>query len=82
MRLAHYQNFLLDRPLIMASGTHPDEILPPPLLIVVAAGIAMGATWLGKQILDRMKDANFQNWVRWLVTVIGAVYFARAMGWL
>lgn len=66
-------------------GPHQPQItpiLPPIWLLLLAAPTAMFATWLGKQVLERMHDASFQAWVKWLITVIGIVYFARAMGWL
>jgi hypothetical protein len=28
-------------------------------------------------VLDRMTDANFREWTKWIVTVTGAVYLAR-----
>lgn len=68
-------------PLIFTAQAGDVALFPPLWLILLAAPTAMGATWTGKQILQRMNDANFQVWVKWLVTVIGIVYFARAMGW-
>lgn len=69
-------------PLLMATSASTDTLLPPLWLILVAAPTAMIGTWLGKQVLERMKDASFQTWVKWLVTIIGIVYFARATGWM
>ncbi len=56
--------------------------LPPVWFLGLAAALAMMGTWCGKQILVRMSDANFQKWVRGLITLIGLVYLARAMGWV
>jgi hypothetical protein len=39
----------------------------------------MTTTWTGTQILERMTDTNFQTWVKWLITVIGLIYFWRAL---
>ena len=69
-------------PLLIAAQMPANEILPPLWLVLAAAPLAMGPTWLGKQVLERMQDASFQSWVKWLVTVIGVVYFMRAMGWM
>lgn len=70
-------------PLIMsAHETSLDGILPPLWLLLIAAPIAMAATWLGKMVLERMQDASFQSWVKWLVTIIGLIYFVRAMNWI
>ena len=66
-------------PLILATQAPNDATFPPLWLILVAAPTAMSATWLGKQILQRMNDTNFQVWVKWLVTLIGLVYFALSL---
>ncbi|WP_084422074.1 TSUP family transporter [Henriciella litoralis] len=55
---------------------------PPLGLLVFAIPLSMTGTWLGGLVLDRMDDVNFKRWMRWLVTVIGAVYLARAAGLL
>lgn len=67
-------------PLLAASDTALEALFPPLWLLLLAAPTAMLATWAGKKVLLRMNDANFQIWVKWLITVIGIVYFFRAMG--
>lgn len=69
-------------PLILSSAAPAVPIIPPLWLLAVAAPTAMIGTWLGRQVLERMNDVGFQAWVKWLVTVIGIIYFARAMGWI
>ena len=71
-------------PIIWASG-EPVPVLPPAWMIIAAAVMAMIGTTLGRQILERMKDADFRKWVKALVSVIGVIYFVRAAigyGWI
>lgn len=49
------------------------------LAVAAAAPIAILGTRAGNIILQRMTDANFRLWTRWIVTVIGAVYFMRGI---
>ena len=49
------------------------------LAVAAAAPIAILGTRAGNVILHRMTDANFRTWTRWIVTVIGAVYFIRGV---
>ena len=66
-------------PILAAAG----EIYIPPLwLFALAIPLSMTGTWLGGLVLERMSDVNFKRWMRWLVTVIGLVYLARAAGFL
>jgi len=66
-------------PILAATGIADTGLFPPLWLLLLAAPTAMTATWTGKQILQRMSDVNFQSWVKWLITVIGLVYFCRAL---
>lgn len=74
--------FFWTGPILAATGVANAPVFPPIWLLLIAAPTAMTGTWVGKQILERMTDANFQVWVKWLITTIGIVYFARAIGWL
>ncbi|RIJ23614.1 sulfite exporter TauE/SafE family protein [Henriciella barbarensis] len=66
-------------PILAAAG----EIHIPPLwLFAFAIPLSMTGTWLGGLVLARMSDVDFKRWMRWLVTVIGVVYLARAAGFL
>ncbi len=49
------------------------------LAIAVAAPIAILGTKAGNSILQRLTDANFRSWTRWIVTAIGVFYFARGI---
>lgn len=53
------------------------DIFPPLWFLAAAIPLAMSGTWLGKQVLIRMQDANFKRIVKYLVTIIGAYYIAR-----
>ena len=45
--------------------------------ILIAAPIAILGTRAGNDILQKMTDANFRAWTRWIVTGVGAVYLAQ-----
>ena len=47
--------------------------------VLVAAPIAIIGALAGNGILQRITDANFRSWTRWVVTGIGAVYFAQGI---
>mgnify|MGYP001131163833 FL=1 len=49
------------------------------LAVAAAVPIAILGTRSGNIILQRMTDANFRAWTRWIVTGIGAVYFVSGM---
>ncbi|MBB6357580.1 sulfite exporter TauE/SafE family protein [Aminobacter aganoensis] len=49
------------------------------LAVVAAVPIAVLGTRSGNLILQRMTDANFRAWTRWIVTGIGAVYFVSGL---
>ncbi|WDR02223.1 TSUP family transporter [Devosia algicola] len=48
------------------------------LAILMAAPIAILGTSAGKFLLERLSDANFRTWTRYVVTAIGLFYLARA----
>lgn len=52
--------------------------LPPLWLFVVAISLSMAGTAAGGMVLDRMSDADFKRWTRWLVTLIGLAYLYQA----
>ncbi|WP_300375709.1 sulfite exporter TauE/SafE family protein [Henriciella sp.] len=64
-------------PVVAAAGM---TAMPPLWLFGLAIPLSMTGTWLGGLVLARMSDVNFKRWMRWLVTVIGFVYLARAVG--
>lgn len=49
------------------------------LIVVLAAPFAIAGTQLGYRILQRMSDAGFRAWTRWIVTGIGFFYLMRGM---
>ena len=65
-------------PLLVAGLT--GEVLPFWLLLA-AAPLSVLGTVIGGRILDRMSDASFLKWTRWIVTGIGVVYLLQA-AWL
>ena len=50
--------------------------------IAFAAPFAIAGTSAGHWILQRLTDANFRKWTRWVVTVIGIFYMARGISLL
>ncbi|KKB08757.1 TSUP family transporter [Devosia chinhatensis] len=49
------------------------------IFVLVAAPFAIAGTNLGYHILQRMSDAGFRHWTRWVVTAIGAFYLVRGV---
>jgi len=64
-------------PVVSAAGW---SALPPLWLFAAAIPLSMLGTRLGGLVLERMTDVNFKRWMKWLVTAIGAVLLARAVG--
>lgn len=58
-------------------GAGASEALPPWVLLA-AAPLSVAGTVVGGRILDRMSDAGFLTWTRWIVTAIGVVYLIQA----
>ncbi|MFW5661415.1 MAG: sulfite exporter TauE/SafE family protein, partial [Oceanicaulis sp.] len=52
---------------------------PPLWALALAVPLSVLGTTLGARLLDRMSDANFRTWTKWIVTAIGAVYLARGI---
>ncbi len=57
------------------------SVLPPTdwIAILIAAPIAIFGARAGNGILQRITDANFRAWTRWIVTGVGAVYFTQGL---
>lgn len=51
----------------------------PWFAILLAIPLTLAGTRAGKAILDRMSDANFLGWTRWIVCLIGLVYLTRGL---
>lgn len=49
------------------------------LVVAIAAPFAIAGTQLGYVILQRMTDAGFRRWTRWIVTGIGLFYLLRGV---
>jgi uncharacterized membrane protein YfcA len=47
--------------------------------IALAAPFAIAGTSAGHWVLQRLTDANFKAWTRWIVTGIGIFYLARGI---
>ena len=55
-------------------------ILPPWWVVAAAIPLSMMGTWLGGLVLERLSDVKFKNYTKYLLTVIGIVYLAKAFG--
>lgn len=51
----------------------------PWLAILLAIPLTMAGTRVGKAVLDRMSDASFLGWTRWIVGLIGLAYLVRGL---
>ncbi|MFN7104567.1 MAG: TSUP family transporter [Pseudorhizobium sp.] len=52
---------------------------PDWIAIALAAPIAVLGTRTGNVILQRLTDAGFRMWTRWIVTGVGAVYLVQGV---
>ena len=52
---------------------------PPVWMLLAAVPLSIAGTTFGARVLDRMSDANFRNWTKWIVTGVGAVYVVRGL---
>lgn len=66
-------------PLIQATGF---GTLPPLWVFVAALPCIIIGTYIGTLVLHKLDDINFKSYTKYLVTLIGFVYLARAFGWL
>lgn len=48
-------------------------------IVLLAAPFAIFGTHTGNRILQRLTDANFRTWTRWIVTGIGGFYFLQGL---
>ncbi len=58
-------------------ATQADALFPPIWLFAAVVPLSLLGTWLGGLVLNRMTDANFRQWTKWIVTVTGVVYLVR-----
>ena len=57
---------------LVAAGTVPYAV------VLLAVPLSMLGTAVGGRLLDRMSEAGFTAWTRWVVTVIGGGYLVQA----
>ena len=58
-----------------------DAQFPPAWMFAAVIPLSLLGTWMGGKVLERMTDANFRTWTKWIVTATGVVYLARGL-WL
>lgn len=54
------------------------EGLPAAWILALAVPLSFLGTGVGARLLDRMSDAGFRRWTRWIVTGIGVSYLVQA----
>jgi uncharacterized membrane protein YfcA len=62
-------------------STQVDANFPPMWMFAAVVPLSLLGTWAGGRVLDRMTDANFREWTKWIVTATGVVYLGRGF-WL
>jgi len=67
-------------PLFALLGTPAGATSFPPLWALAAVvPLSLLGTWAGGLVLERMTDANFRTWTKWIVTATGAVYLVQGL---
>jgi uncharacterized membrane protein YfcA len=67
-------------PLLVAmgdTGSAEATTFPPLWMFAAVVPISLSGTWLGGRILEKLSDAGFRSWTKWIVTATGATYLAR-----
>lgn len=69
-------------PLLMAvlENGEPGVAFPPGWMFLAVIPLSLAGTWLGGKLLDRLSDAGFRSWTKWLVTATGLAYLFRGFG--
>ncbi|KKC38163.1 hypothetical protein WH87_11235 [Devosia epidermidihirudinis] len=49
------------------------------IAVLIAAPFAIGGANVGFWVLQRLSDANFKRWTRWIVTAVGIFYMSRGI---
>ncbi len=63
---------------MLADGSHTADASFPPIWVLAAViPLSLLGTWAGGKVLDRMTDANFRSWTRYIVTATGTVYLIQ-----
>lgn len=52
---------------------------PPLWMLALAVPLSIAGTSLGARVLERMSEARFRTWTKWIVTGVGAVYVVRGL---
>lgn len=66
-------------PLVLGEDPADAAGFPTPWLFAGLIPLSLAGTWLGGRVLERMTDASFRQWTKWIVTVIGVVYLTRGI---
>ncbi len=63
--------------LLSKSGGSIEAGFPPLWVLAAVIPLSLLGTWAGGKVLDRMTDANFRVWTKYIVTATGAVYLIQ-----
>lgn len=53
-----------------------------PVILALAVVLAVVGTQSSRLVLDRMSDAQFKRWSRWIIMVLSIVYLGQGAWWL
>jgi uncharacterized membrane protein YfcA len=64
--------------MVRSPEANGDAGLPPIWVFAAVIPLSLAGTWAGGRVLDRMTDASFREWTKWLITFVAIIYLARA----
>jgi uncharacterized membrane protein YfcA len=64
--------FYISAALAMSEG-------PALWMLLLAIPLSIAGTRMGGIVLNRMSDASFRNWTKWIVTGLGAIFLVRGV---
>lgn len=67
---------------LLAADGEAQATIPPLWAFALIVPLSLAGTWLGGLVLERMTDANFRTWTKWIVTLMGVLYLVQGIGLL
>ena len=53
-----------------------------PMILALAVALAVVGTQSSRKVLDKMSDAQFRRWSRWIIMALSVVYLGQGAYWL